>query len=155
MRKLAYSAIAIAAMTMMAMTIPASRALAQSAEPLKPEYNTAYCVSDASTGNGGQASLPVCTEDEYEQWYTQSSAYDGGGFEEIVNWGTGLCLQDDNNGPSGTTLTVWKCNNSESQAWYPGIYRSWVLGDGLCMDNGSHLVRAWTCNGSDSQSWVW
>jgi hypothetical protein len=56
----------------------------------KPEYNTAYCVSDASTSNGGDASLPVCTGQGYEQWYTVPSAYDGGRFELCMDNGSHL-----------------------------------------------------------------
>lgn len=123
---------------------------------MRPQYNTGYCVAVSNSNNGTQATLPLCGPYLNDGWQVIQSPYAGGGWSEIVNELSDKCLEDHNNGGSGTILDQWTCNGSESQAvWGQIIYGGyvWHLADGLCIDNGSHLVRAWTCNSTNSQQW--
>lgn len=125
---------------------------------IRPQYATQYCMAEVQATQNSQVGLTtICNSgDSNELWYTASSGYGGGGYQEIINFDSGRCLQNPNNGGSGTDLNMYTCNNSESQAWTPGIYDSWVQAAGGCMNGiANNPVDIYTCNDTHSQSWVW
>lgn len=125
---------------------------------IRPQYATQYCMAEVAPTQNSKVNLTtICNpSDSNELWYNADSSYGGGGYLEIINFDSGKCLQNPNNGPSGTTLNMYTCNNSESQAWTPGIYDSWVQAIGLCMNGiANQDVDVYTCNDTHSQSWVW
>lgn len=150
-RKIRYVLIAVA---VTGLVFGASRmAKAQTAAEMKPVYNTGYC-STMTGGNWSDVKLESCDGDINQLWYTQQNA---AGYYNIVNYNGVDCMQDGNNGPSGTDLTVYACNGSTSQEFTTQTGEVWkaAAADDVCIDNGqsNRVVWWYTCNGTHSQDW--
>jgi hypothetical protein len=95
----------------------------------------------------------------------------GSGWNQIINYNSGLCLAVGNSGSTaqGTDVIQWQCNGATDQQWifvFRGIYHSGLpvfsihdRRSGLCLDVPHSSTTAgtalwqWACNGSDAQNW--
>lgn len=141
----------------LAVAVPAAHA-ATTYYYFEPEYNQSYCIHDPGSVNGTKLVLRhPCPDTTFDAWAILSSSY-GGGFSQLVNEATGKCLDDYQDGPSGTAIDSYTCNGTKAQAIKAvpdGLKgQAWQFANGLRLDNGSALIRAWTDNGTKSQAWT-
>ncbi|HEY0934074.1 MAG TPA: glycoside hydrolase family 3 C-terminal domain-containing protein, partial [Trebonia sp.] len=67
-------------------------------------------VNAAGTANGTLVDLYSCNSTGAQQWQAQSNG-------ELVNPGSGKCLDDTGFGGSGTQLQIWACTDGANQQW--------------------------------------
>ncbi|MGW4164617.1 RICIN domain-containing protein [Streptomyces sp. NPDC004788] len=118
---------------------------------------------------GAQATVWGCNDGDNQTWVFNSM---GGGFFQIVNRSSGLCLELPGLPPStdnGTRVQQWQCNGGRNQLWW---FDHWANVNGNhtaeiknayagCLEiNGWQTgtwgtgAQLWSCNGGNNQRWA-
>ncbi|MEU8617477.1 RICIN domain-containing protein [Streptomyces sp. NPDC048623] len=120
---------------------------------------------------GAQATVWGCNGGDNQNWVFNAM---GGGFFQIVNRSSGLCLELPGLPPStadGTRVQQWPCNGGRNQLWW---FDHWGSGSGDgsrtaeiknayagCLEiNGWQSgtwgtgAQLWSCNGGANQRWA-
>ena len=121
-------------------------------------------VYNASTADGGNVVQWAPNGQANQRWRLRAA---GGGQHEVVNVGSGLCL-DVHGGASATAdgarVVQWTCHGGTNQRWRVedvgnGYVRLIAQHSGKCLDvfdaattDGAQLVQ-WTCGGGTNQQW--
>ncbi|MFJ9575035.1 RICIN domain-containing protein [Streptomyces sp. NPDC101191] len=118
---------------------------------------------------GAQATVWGCNDGDNQTWVFNNK---GGGFFEIVNRSSGLCLELPGLPPAtanGTAVGQWPCNGGRNQLWWFDHWRN-VNGKSTaelksaytgCLEiNGWQAgtwgtgAQLWSCNNGDNQRWA-
>lgn len=112
-------------------------------------------VSGNGTANGTKVELYTCNGTLSQQWYLD------GDQGEMVNWGSGTCLDDPSSSTTnGTQLDISTCTLGHNQAWTvpAGPIQSGITGMCASDRNGSNAngtyIWLWSCGGQSSQNWT-
>ena len=119
-------------------------------------------VKESSTASGAKVKVQRCSASPFQRW---KAVVDGAGDYQLVNVGSGLCL--DLPGAStarGTSIQQWGCGNGVAwQTWRfnadaQGRYAITSKASGLALDKDIYSttgnVLQWTYAGTDNQQWI-
>lgn len=121
---------------------------------VNPFYSRSWCLNAEGILNGSQVNTVQCNSANDSQW---AAIQVGSNLYEIQDI-QGKCLEDHNDGGSGTILNTWNCLNNSTQQWFvntfqggqPIIWENWA--SGLCLNmTANHGAQVWVCNGTNSQ----